>query len=375
MSIQSKKRIRRDLLILFLILIPALGTLYLGRKFELQNSLEKSAGLQPEELLQDMVFTADDGLLQQVRPFQKDEGYVVFLPTELQGRAKIFFDTFATLRIEGNGDYQNGDTLTGIELEQGYDVMLLDVSGIARARTKLTFYQAEALPSFYLSTETNTTEEIDQDKSLKLKAYYMAIDTDGTVDAEGKCNMSTRGNSSFKSKMKPYNIKLKKEASLFGMAEGKKWALLNYYLSSTQHLRNKAFLDMARAIGLPYAVDTRFCNVFVDGQYRGMYLLAQKPDNGGGSVKIQDMQKEHEDAKAVYEEQGILQQTEDDGSVKNFLQSNVSAEDITGGYVMQISKYSVEKTRIISPRTLGIPSPSRIPKPCHRRKWTIFPLM
>ncbi len=339
MSTQENKRIRRDLLILFLILVPALGTVWMGRRLERSNKLEQTLSLSQEELMQSISFSEDEGLLQQVHPFDQGDGYSIFLPSDME-QPKLFFHTFETLRIVGDRDYHYGDRLSADLVDgQSYEAWLMDVQGIAQGKTTVTFYHATDLPSLYVDTEGSTTEAIDQDKRLKIKAYYMAIEPDGTISAEGGCKFGTRGNSSLKKKQKPYSIKAKKAASPFGLEESQEWALsTNTHYDGMQLIRNKTCLDLCRRIGLEFAVDTRFCNLFIDGEYRGMYMLTEKATIDGGSVHLKDLQKEHKAQKGIYQEQDVVVNSHEDGSEESYRRSNVSALDITGGYVLQMSQ-------------------------------------
>lgn len=140
-----------------------------------------------------------------------------------------------------------------------------------------------SLSGFYSFQQMNTSS----DKS-KAAAGTMAFD-----DVDGYYfSIKGRGNATWTSAKdkKGYNITLYKDGNydntkgfeLIGGVKAKKWSLLaNYYDSSL--LRNKLAYDMAVSMGL--GLESVFVDLWVDGQYRGNYLMTPKndyndPDNG-----------------------------------------------------------------------------------------------
>ena len=133
-----------------------------------------------------------------------------------------------------------------------------------------------SIPGFYSFTDMHNSS----DKS-KSAAGTMAFDgTDGYY-----FSIKGRGNATWTSvkTKKPYNITLYKDANYdntkgFELIDGvkaKKWSLLaNYYDSSL--LRNKLAYDMACKMGL--GLESAFVDLWVDGEYRGNYLMTPKND-------------------------------------------------------------------------------------------------
>ena len=99
-----------------------------------------------------------------------------------------------------------------------------------------------------------------------------------------------------------------------GLESGTEWALLANYREDLQQLKNKVALDIAKRIGMKYTPDSTFVNLYVDGKYNGLYLLAQRVSVDGGSVKINDLEYDNKSA-AKY---------------------NTVPENISGGYLMEM---------------------------------------
>lgn len=110
--------------------------------------------------------------------------------------------------------------------------------------------------------------------------------TGGGMDIKGeKLGIKGRGNSSWKLPKKPFNLKLKEKTDLLGMGSSKKWALLANYWDKTL-LRNYLTLNMAKDMGMQYTSDCRFVDLYINGYYRGNYLLTEKIEISENSVNI-----------------------------------------------------------------------------------------
>lgn len=92
-----------------------------------------------------------------------------------------------------------------------------------------------------------------------------------TVSAQAKL----RGHSSFSKPKKPYAVRLPEAASLLGMPKGRRWVLLANFMDHSS-LRNQLALAIARATSLAWTPQSRMVDVVVDGQYQGLYTLAEQ---------------------------------------------------------------------------------------------------
>ena len=84
---------------------------------------------------------------------------------------------------------------------------------------------------------------------------------------------------------RPYNIKFANKVNLFGFGEAKKWVLLADYYDSTL-MRNRMALQLGKNLGLDSTMDTQRVEVYVDGEYRGLYLLTEKIEADDNRVNI-----------------------------------------------------------------------------------------
>lgn len=107
-----------------------------------------------------------------------------------------------------------------------------------------------------------------------------------------RATIKYRGASSYsKLDKKQYRIKFyknkkdsAKEVSLAGMGANSEWVLNGPYLDKTL-IRNKLVYDLARELN-GWAPDTRFVELFVDGEYQGVYLAVEPVTNGESRLRL-----------------------------------------------------------------------------------------
>ncbi len=89
-------------------------------------------------------------------------------------------------------------------------------------------------------------------------------------------SLQGRGSTSWESEYKKsYSLRLGKSVNLLGMGSNKNWNLIgNPYDPSL--LKNILFNDLSDQIGIEYQPQMRSVNLYVDGIYKGVYLLTSK---------------------------------------------------------------------------------------------------
>mgnify|MGYP004676610481 FL=1 len=109
-----------------------------------------------------------------------------------------------------------------------------------------------------------------------------------------RATIKYRGASSYKRfDKKQYRIKFyknkkdsAKKVSLAGMGANSEWVLNGPYLDKTL-IRNKLVYDLARELN-GWAPDTRFVELFVDGEYQGVYLAVEPVTNGESRLRLSE---------------------------------------------------------------------------------------
>lgn len=111
-----------------------------------------------------------------------------------------------------------------------------------------------------------------------------------------KALVNIRGNSSRAFEKSSYKIELVNESnleekySIMGMAKGSKWALYAPYLDKTL-IRNYMWLNISANI-MGYAPDVRFCECYIDGEYKGVFVMMETIEKEDTRVNISSYDKD-----------------------------------------------------------------------------------
>lgn len=99
-----------------------------------------------------------------------------------------------------------------------------------------------------------------------------------------------RGNSSRNFTKKSYMLKLVEEdgtenpQEIMGMSEHDQWALYGPFLDKTL-MRNYMWMNLSAEI-MGYAPNVRYCEVILDGEYQGLYIMMELIARGEGRVNL-----------------------------------------------------------------------------------------
>ncbi len=141
--------------------------------------------------------------------------------------------------------------------------------------------------------------------------YYEACtvsltDTDKTVLLDGvNAEVKVRGNWTTSYDKKPLRIKFEESQNLLGLNDGatfKNWLLLAEYKDASL-LRNKTALSLAKeflAEDNLYVSDAEFVEVVINGQYWGVYLLAEQQQVNKDRVNITEAAEGYTDTDIGY---------------------------------------------------------------------------
>ena len=198
----------------------------------------------------------------------------------------------------------------------------------------LVFMQSANIGAVYIETESGSMEQIDQDKEHLEGGLILVKDSEGNTYYGGLLNsIKSRGNSTWQTDKKSYAVKLSKAADLFEMGEGRNWILLSNVYDGNK-LQNKLCFEMAADWGLEYTSQSEWVDLYLNGQYKGNYLLCEKIEIGENRIDIADLEECSEqlngnlqklEAYSAKEQRGILTER--------------NPEDITGGYLIEKDCY------------------------------------
>ncbi|MCR5557055.1 MAG: CotH kinase family protein [Butyrivibrio sp.] len=144
-------------------------------------------------------------------------------------------------------------------------------------------YKTAEVPQVYISTENGEGNSLNK-KTGYIDTDIAIVDSNGAVISDGG-KIKVRGNSTANAEKKPYNIKLSSKQDVLGMGKAKKWCLLaNCYDASL--MRNATALTIAREMGVTYTSEAQYVELWIDGVFKGCYLLAEAIEAGKTRVDI-----------------------------------------------------------------------------------------
>ncbi len=218
-------------------------------------------------------------------------------------------------------------------------VLIVFVSSLISAQVKLT---TSNLPIVVINTNGLTIKD-----EPKITAVMGIIDNgDGKINSvtdpfnvyNGKIGIEIRGHSTQMFAKKQYGVELRDDggnsvsSSLLGMPAESDWVLNATFLDKTL-LRNVLAYKLGNDMG-HYASRTKFCEVVLNNQYIGIYILQEKIKRDKNRVNIKKLEA-----------------------------ADISGDALTGGYIIKIDridagdKYFNSLFPAVYPKTPAQPSP------------------
>ena len=227
------------------------------------------------------VQVSDDAGTRPISLWESPEGiHYLFLPSGCSlSEAVIRLDTTAAVTIDGK-QIEDGQSLSDFELGRTYTMK-------ARFGTySLQILQSANVPALYLDTASGTMKAIHADKANSESVNVTLVNADGTLDySGGNCAIRGRGNSTWVYEKRPYLLTFTETADLLGMGAANKWVLLAN-ATDESNLRNKLVYDLAGQLDFIWSPRCEFVDLYLNGEYSGLYLLAERVEIGESRLDI-----------------------------------------------------------------------------------------
>ncbi|MBR2024304.1 MAG: CotH kinase family protein, partial [Clostridia bacterium] len=253
-----------------------------------------------------------------------------------------------------NVSFEHNGNKTNLDLTQNLtvDSKCNEVYKYNLYGTNFTFYFADSLPSIYVTTSV-PLENLLRDKSVRDKEAKMSItDKDGydyyLDTAETTSEIKMRGNATSTMKKPPFQIKLNQKHDLFGMGAAKTWILLANYTDQSV-IRNSVMYKIGELLGIK-TCKNRSVDLYVNGEYYGVYLLCEKVQVHSERVDIYDLENENE---LLNPNNGGFTRKKTSGTLIDetiiteyqYVRNMVNPADISGGYLVELDNnyYKDEK--------------------------------
>lgn len=140
----------------------------------------------------------------------------------------------------------------------------------------LWFFQSENVATMYLDTVSGNMNHLHQDKENKETVSVKLYTVDGINSfSDLQSSLTGRGNVTWEYDKRPYTLTLSADAALLDMPAAAKWVLLANAADET-NLNNKVIFDLAKRMNFRWTPDTRWIDLYLNGEYNGLYMLTEK---------------------------------------------------------------------------------------------------
>lgn len=206
--------------------------------------------------------------------FESDDIIYIFLPSYAQcSDVTLTAGDDTDVRLDG----EKIDTLklTNFECEREYSLNYT-YKGEEVYKTFIVM-KSQGVASLHIDTMSGVMDYIHDDKDNSESATMRLYNADGLIDFKGDLeSVSGRGNYTWDNfDKKPYNLTLSSPENLLNMGEAQRWVLLANALDDS-NIRNKFLYDMASRVGLKHTTDSQYVDLYLNGEYAGLYLLCEK---------------------------------------------------------------------------------------------------
>lgn len=198
--------------------------------------------------------------------------YYLFLPSYADPASVRLRLHARDVRIDGR-PAQEGMSFEAFALDTPYSFSF--ASGNGEVNTSLTIAQSKGLPALFIDSGSSSMDHIHGKKGNSESGRMSLYMPDGELASTGNLDeIKGRGNDWLIPK-KSYSLQLAAGTDLLGMGQAEKW-ILQANAFDGSHLRNKLIYDFADALGLAYSPESRWVDLYLNGEYAGLYLLCER---------------------------------------------------------------------------------------------------
>lgn len=223
---------------------------------------------------------------EQIQLFEDENGaFYLFLPSYAQlEQTRIRLNTTVELFLNGKL-LENGMSCDELQPGEAYDLNY-NVWG-KECRSSLTILKSGNVAAMYIDTESGAMDYIHQEKGNKETGEIRIYGADGEDCYAGELEfIKGRGNYTWTEyEKKPYSLKLEEAADLLGLGVAQKWILLAN-AGDASNIRNEIVYTFAKDLGMEYTPDTGWVDLYLNGEYVGLYQLSERNEVHAERVDI-----------------------------------------------------------------------------------------
>ncbi|MDE5907930.1 MAG: CotH kinase family protein [Lachnospiraceae bacterium] len=248
-----------------------------------------------KEFTDKLFFTCSlDGQTIQIGLWEDEEEavYYLFLPSCFAEKEieliLSYEESYGRVKIDGVS-YQAGAVFHEKGEEEAHHIEVKGPLGNIYLDKSFKVLVSENLPFMMVTVEDKEDlirlDEFDNKKYIETGTACILDEEGRLVCSEKLDKFKIRGNLTATLDKKPFTFSFKEPIGLCGMAPAVKWNLLANATDGS-YIRNKVVLDLANRSIDAYEPDGEFMELYLNGQYMGMYLLTEAVEIGENRIAI-----------------------------------------------------------------------------------------
>ena len=203
-----------------------------------------------------------------IYPFESDKEMYLFLPSGFDMHDFILVNNEKIID-DDLSEFDGNDVIT-IDTDRTYNLNVVRMNDVA---------------TLFMDVKIGSIDEVnkDKEKSTAARVNINIFDENSDMILNEKANIRGRGSASWLyHDKKSYNMNFYEDLSILGMNKSRKWALVTNPVDDV--FNDDIFMDsnmvyeFARNLDFDYVVDCRYVNVYINGNYNGLYLLSERID-------------------------------------------------------------------------------------------------
>lgn len=260
-----------------------------------------------------------------INGWEKDGQQWLFLPAMLKDQKALFRS--GTVKLQ-----EGGQT---VQREDGEAVEIQILFG-------------SEIPFASLDTESGSLQFLKESKENREKGNLCFVGADETLEyAGGLKKVKIRGNATRLQPKSPFRIKLESGASLAGLGKSENYVLLAEY-GDISLMQNKTAMELANRTTDLFEPDGEHIDLYVNGDYMGVYLLCEGISIGENRLEIEDLGYETElFNENELEHYAAFAEMDGEDTLAKGYEIPRNPKDISGGYLLELEyhgRYEGEET-------------------------------
>lgn len=246
-------------------------------------------GVTDASKVEGIVVPADEntGIACDIKGFAKDGRYIIFLPVRADISSLVLYPTDS----EGHRlerivhDFSKEELIIAAALPVSVMKSDLPCVEVEFVKNGGSLEEVEDSKDHSVYAFGNLTVTCSDETADSLGCDPVVKSRDRNMGQRGSVALRGHGNASWLLDKKSYNLELEAGSDLLSMGSAEKWILLANSVDKTL-IRNRVFYRLAEDCGLKYTPEVRQTDLFIDGEYRGCYSLAEAVEAAPGRIDI-----------------------------------------------------------------------------------------